>query len=203
MLKPLAFAALLALPALAAMENVESHAVQEKARGIVEQTRQHAPQRVSPALWRSSRLDESQLAGLYDLGIKTILNLENGDELRDEKAALARIEARRAAAGLPVRHISQVNVPLPGLWRPKLSQIDAALAVLSDPAKAPVLVHCKHGEDRTGVVVAAYRTEIEKSMTPEQASAEAKSLNCCHLVMPGDDDLREFLAKYHRHRQGL
>jgi protein-tyrosine phosphatase len=37
----------------------------------------------------------------------------------------------------------------------------AALRVMTDPAAQPVLVHCKHGSDRTGVVVAAYRIVVQ------------------------------------------
>ena len=36
-------------------------------------------------------------------------------------------------------------------------EIERFVAIVSDPARQPVLVHCLHGSSRTGVVVAAYR----------------------------------------------
>lgn len=198
-------AALASAPAIAAPDVVDSRRTQERAGELVQDARapRRAPLRVSDAVWRSSRLDEEGLAALYELGIKTILNLENADERRREAEALARIEARREASGLPRRHIESLNVPMNGLRRPSFANIDDALAVLGDPAKAPVLVHCRHGEDRTGVVVAAYRAEIERRLSLDEAVAEAKSFRCCHLVLPGPGELREFLVKYRRHRDML
>ena len=162
----LSLVALLSFPALAAPERVDALEAQEKAGALVSEAREskaarRPPLKVSDAVWRSSRLGEADLSALYDLGIKTILNLEGAGEHRVEVQALARIEARRAAAGLERRHIESLSVPMGGVSRPKFSEVDAALAVLSDPAKSPVLVHCWHGEDRTGVVVAAYRLRGE------------------------------------------
>ncbi|OGS00809.1 MAG: hypothetical protein A2V88_17485 [Elusimicrobia bacterium RBG_16_66_12] len=191
--------------AIAAPDRVDSRETQERASALVQDARapRRSPLKISNAVWRSSRLDDEGLASLYELGIKTILNLENADERRREVEALARIEARREASGLPRRHIESLNVPMSGVWRPSFANIDDALAVLGDPAKAPVLVHCRHGEDRTGVVVAAYRVEIERRLSLDEAVAEAKSFRCCHLVLPGPGELREFLIKYRRRRDML
>lgn len=194
-------AALISVSAFAAPDRVDLRETHEQALSIVQDARapRRAPLKISAAVWRSSRLDEEGLASLYELGIKTILNLENADEHQREVETLARIEARREASGLPRRRIESRSVPMNGLWRPSFANIDDALAILGDPAQAPVLVHCKHGEDRTGVVVAAYRVEIEH-LSLDAAVAEAKSFRCCHLVLPGQDELREFLVKYRRHR---
>ena len=35
------------------------------------------------------------------------------------------------------------------------------LRMVTDPARQPVLVHCRHGADRTGAMVAVYRIVIE------------------------------------------
>jgi hypothetical protein len=42
--------------------------------------------------------------------------------------------------------------------------VDEAVAFLKvavDPGRAPVLVHCLHGADRTGVMVAVYRVAVQ------------------------------------------
>ena len=46
------------------------------------------------------------------------------------------------------------------------------LAIVSDPANRPVLVHCEYGNARTGFAVAAYRIAGE-DWTYEKALAEA------------------------------
>ncbi len=40
-------------------------------------------------------------------------------------------------------------------------QIDAILTVLADPDKEPIYVHCKHGQDRTGLVIGLERVFAE------------------------------------------
>jgi tyrosine-protein phosphatase SIW14 len=52
--------------------------------------------------------------------------------------------------------------------------IERFLAIMDDPASYPVLVHCRAGLHRTGVMVAVYRMEYEH-WTPYQAIAELKA----------------------------
>lgn len=173
----------------------------EEAGEVSEEEARRPPLQVSETVWRSSRLDETGLEQLYSLGIKTIVNLEDEGHQREELDALARIEKRRAEEGKPAWHIESVDVHMSGISRPRFEKVDRALALLSDPSKGPVLVHCKHGEDRTGVVVAAYRVEVEKKLSLPQAVAEAKSFKCCHLVLIGENGLRDFLIGYGLHRR--
>ena len=49
--------------------------------------------------------------------------------------------------------------------------IEEALAFMHDPAHQPVFVHCAHGDDRTGLVVALYRVRYER-WTPKAAHDE-------------------------------
>ena len=46
-----------------------------------------------------------------------------------------------------------------------------ALRLLSDESQGPFLVHCQHGADRTGLVVAMYRI-VFQGWTKEDAIAE-------------------------------
>ena len=54
---------------------------------------------------------------------------------------------------------------------PSEADVAKVLAVLRDPARYPVLVHCRNGVDRTGFVVGLYRT-LEQGWTPGRALAE-------------------------------
>jgi len=158
------------------------------------------PTAVSDGVFRSSRPNDAAMDRLYELGVRHILNLESREHFAREREALDRARARRAASGKPAWRIESHSVPMSGVHPMTFSQLDAALAVLGDPAERPVLVHCKHGEDRTGVVVAAYRVAIERKKSIDEAVAEAKSLRCCHLVMPGEYSLSRFLDRYLRRR---
>jgi protein tyrosine/serine phosphatase len=49
-----------------------------------------------------------------------------------------------------------------------------AVALMADPANQPVFVHCRQGRDRTGVVVAVYRMEID-GWSREEAEEEMQA----------------------------
>ncbi|MFP4054083.1 MAG: tyrosine-protein phosphatase [Phycisphaerae bacterium] len=59
---------------------------------------------------------------------------------------------------------------------PDLGQIDDFLFAARDP-NATVLFHCKHGEDRTGVLAAAYRVVVQ-NWTVRKAMAEMRRYRC-------------------------
>ena len=120
---------------------------------------------VAGGLYRGGRPSEEDVAALRDMGIKTVLNLEGG-VFAAEAEAVRRERAWAEAAG-----IDFVHVPLSPVRAPSPARVDEALAVIVDPARRPVFVHCHAGVDRTGFVVAAYRVAIE-GWTPERAYDE-------------------------------
>jgi protein tyrosine/serine phosphatase len=56
-------------------------------------------------------------------------------------------------------------------WHPEDEDVVKFLRIATTPALQPVLVHCRHGSDRTGTLVAAYRIVVD-GWTKEQASDE-------------------------------
>jgi hypothetical protein len=46
-------------------------------------------------------------------------------------------------------------------WHPEDEDVVKFLRIVTTPALQPVLVHCRHGSDRTGTMVAVYRIVIE------------------------------------------
>ncbi|MDE2489650.1 MAG: tyrosine-protein phosphatase [Elusimicrobia bacterium] len=163
----------------------------EGPEGVEARDADAAPDRfraVAPGLYRSAQPGRHNLAWLARFGMKTIL------DLRDPYTAkLERWEAWLVG-------IRGENVAMSGIFEPSFAQVDRALAVLTDPrTPRPILVHCLHGQDRTGVVIAAYRVAVQ-GWPPARAAAEAQSLGCCHLVT---DDLKGFLVRYLRHRRRL
>lgn len=56
-------------------------------------------------------------------------------------------------------------------WHPEQEDILKFLRIVTTPELQPVLVHCLHGSDRTGTMIAIYRIVVE-GWTKEQAKAE-------------------------------
>jgi protein tyrosine/serine phosphatase len=46
-------------------------------------------------------------------------------------------------------------------WHPEDEDVVKFLRIVTTPALQPVLVHCRHGSDRTGTMVAVYRIVVE------------------------------------------
>jgi protein tyrosine/serine phosphatase len=56
-------------------------------------------------------------------------------------------------------------------WHPEDEDVVKFLRIATTPAMQPVLVHCQHGSDRTGMMVAIYRIAFE-GWTKAQATDE-------------------------------
>jgi protein tyrosine phosphatase (PTP) superfamily phosphohydrolase (DUF442 family) len=113
--------------------------------------------RFGDGLYRSAQPDGEGLRSAAKLGIRTVLNLRS----------------LHSDAGL-VRNARLRFVRIPMLAHDIEEQdIAAALRVLVDPDARPLLVHCRHGSDRTGVVVAAYRIVVE-GWSKEEALRELR-----------------------------
>jgi protein tyrosine/serine phosphatase len=97
--------------------------------------------RVTPALYRSAQPSPAGFRNLGQLGIQTVINLRGGED--DGRAARSlgfRLESVPLSAAR-VRHESNVRI----------------LRLLGQSDRGPILVHCQHGADRTGMICALYR----------------------------------------------
>jgi protein tyrosine phosphatase (PTP) superfamily phosphohydrolase (DUF442 family) len=101
--------------------------------------------RVSPTLYRGAQPTKKGLDELRRLGVKTVVSLRafHGERemVRD--------------AGLGYERISFK------VWHPEDEDLRRFLAIVTDPARQPVFVHCQRGADRTGTAVAVYRICVE------------------------------------------
>jgi protein tyrosine phosphatase (PTP) superfamily phosphohydrolase (DUF442 family) len=140
------------------------------------------PQGVAPGIYRSAQPDEEALRAAHEQGVRTVVVLRSGVPAHERALA--------AELGLEV-----VHVPMDGTQMPSVEEVDRALEVVLDASKRPVLVHCAHGEERTGAVIAAYRV-VAEGWDPAAAEKEALDLGF------GFDDLAEFLVRYREHRSG-
>ena len=96
--------------------------------------------RVAPGIYRSAQPDGEEFRTLYRAGLKSVLNLRahHSDRERIGNLPLTLCELPMNAGSLTMKDLFM------------------ALVILRDAPK-PVLIHCWHGSDRTGAVVAAYR----------------------------------------------
>jgi len=101
--------------------------------------------RVSDALYRGDQPSHLGMENLKKLGLKTILNLRSFHSDRDEIGA----------TGLAYEHIYMKP------WHPEEDDAVRFLKVVTDPKRAPILVHCQRGADRTGTMIAVYRIAVQ------------------------------------------
>jgi tyrosine-protein phosphatase SIW14 len=166
-------------------------------------------------LYRSGQLTA---AGFRDAvaraGIRTVINCQNElpghDLFADPHVALSfwnkrtvRESALCRDLGVKYVHVEpdiQSNRTDPAA-RPEV--IDRFLAVLDDPANRPVLLHCKAGLHRTGVLAAVYRMEYE-GWDPLAAVTELKANGFGDTAATAANDyIRQYIVNYRpRYRDG-
>ena len=122
---------------------------------------------VDERVYRGGQPTEEGFKRLAAMGIKTIVSLR-AHRLRDA----ARRREKDLVESLGMRWVS---LPMRMYWRPSESQVRTFLALADDPDDAPVFVHCQHGEDRTGSLIAVYRV-ARQGWAPARAYAEARTL---------------------------
>jgi len=136
---------------------------------------------VNAHLYRGAQPRPEGFRRLAALGVKTVVNLRAADKNSRAEEAAAR------AAGL-----EYFNVPLPAYARPSDEQVEHALALIDAPENRPVFLHCKHGEDRTGMVVAAYRISRE-GWARERAEEEAEQRGMSRTQF----EMTDYIADYY------
>jgi len=111
--------------------------------------------KVSDDLYRGAQPTAEGVEQLRGLGVKTIINLRDGDTDK----------------GLSIPPgMAYELIPMTA-WHPKDPDVVQFLRVVSDESRLPAFVHCRRGADRTGMMVAIYRVAIQ-GWDKEQAIAE-------------------------------
>jgi tyrosine-protein phosphatase SIW14 len=113
--------------------------------------------RVCADLYRSEQPGAGDVADLHALGIRSVLTLRDHPDGGKLKAGDG---------------FECLQVPMRA-GKVDRVQLAEALRAIRDAPK-PVLIHCWHGSDRTGVVVAAYRIVFEQ-WSHERAIDELKN----------------------------
>jgi protein tyrosine phosphatase (PTP) superfamily phosphohydrolase (DUF442 family) len=138
---------------------------------------------VAPGLYRGGQPDEQGIAWLRERGIRTVINLRHyhGDTEGE----------RVRAAGMRYERI-----PLESTDAPTEEQARRFLSIVRDPDAHPIYVHCLHGVDRTGAMIALYRMQ-EQGWTNSDALAEMEHFGA-HGIL---HDLRRWVGSFVPARQ--
>ena len=102
--------------------------------------------RVAPGVFRGAQPGQDGYATLKAMGIRTVIDMRTSESEKKQVEA-----AGMKAVAVPV------EMSRDGLKE----KVEKIVALMADPANQPVFVHCRHGQDRTGIVVAAYRLQVE------------------------------------------
>lgn len=94
---------------------------------------------------------------LKSIGIKTVIKLNRYSSYVNEENELASAQRH----GINVKEILMQPDDFPHNWNlwstPTDEQIETAVSMLEDKNNWPIYIHCSHGKDRTGLIVAIYR----------------------------------------------
>ena len=101
--------------------------------------------KVTDQLYRSAQPSAEGMQNLRNLGIKTVVSLR----------AFHSDRAEIGATGLGYEHLFMKT------WHPEREDVVRFLKTATDSQRQPVLVHCQHGADRTGSMVAIYRVAVQ------------------------------------------
>jgi protein-tyrosine phosphatase len=126
---------------------------------------------VTPHLYRGGLLKGDGLKALKKLGINVVV-----DTHADSK------HERKEAEALGMKYVA---IPWHCPW-PKDEVFAKFLRVLRENPGKKVFVHCRLGDDRTGMMVAAYRM-AEEGWTADEAMTEMKSFGFTkshHFICP-------------------
>ena len=113
--------------------------------------------RVSPTLLRGAQPTAQGLARLPALGVRTVINLREHDS---DRPLLNGTGLRYARVPVSATAVDEEDIV-------------RFLRLVTAPDSGGVFVHCQHGADRTGVMVAAYRVVVE-GWSKDEAIREMK-----------------------------
>jgi protein tyrosine/serine phosphatase len=100
---------------------------------------------MTPTLYRSRQPDAEAQPLLNKLGVKTVVNfIKDSDKTWSTDPS-----------------VTLVQIPLQTVHVDDADMIKSLHAIQDAEAKGPVLMHCKHGLDRTGLVAAMYRIVVQ------------------------------------------
>lgn len=154
-------------------------------------------------VYRSGQMTEEGFRNaVATYGIRTIINLQQDNrdpDLPHNWFDRRTVKESELCKELGVRYLvvepDLVNPDETGAKRPKA--IDEFLALMDDESIYPVLIHCKAGLHRTGILLAVYRMEYE-GWTVREAFEELKAHGFgknCHC---NNEYVRQYVLEFEK-----
>lgn len=113
--------------------------------------------KITTNLYRSAQPTAEGIKSLQKMGIKTVINLRSFNSDKDELAD----------TGIVGEQIFMKA------WHPERKEVVRFLQIVTDEKRLPLLFHCQHGADRTGIMCAIYRIAVQ-GRSKEEAIREMK-----------------------------
>ena len=135
---------------------------------------------VDDHIYRGGQPSRAGMQDLAKLGVHAVIDLRGGGERS--------VSEKKQVEALGMKYYA---APLPALDAPRKDQIARILSLLNDSQNWPVFVHCQHGRDRTGTVVACYRIAHD-NWTSQRALKEA----VYHGLSRFERGMRGFILQY-------
>jgi protein tyrosine phosphatase (PTP) superfamily phosphohydrolase (DUF442 family) len=101
--------------------------------------------RIEDGLYRAAQPTAGGFADLSALGVQSVLDVAGGPG---------------DGVFAPKDEIRLFHVPM-SAWGLHDDLVLQALRIMADPGNRPLLIHCQHGADRTGAMVALYRVVVQ------------------------------------------
>ena len=140
--------------------------------------------KINNNLYRGAQPTEAGVIELKGLGIRTVINLRSeSDRTRKEEVLVRSAD------------MQFLNVPLNNWLGPKDDTIDRIVTELNTSNNHPVFVHCNRGADRTGTIIAVYRTTYD-GWTADEANKEAEEFGFGWWQIW----MRDYVNDYYRRR---
>jgi protein tyrosine/serine phosphatase len=139
--------------------------------------------KVNESLYRGAQPKAGGMARLASLGVRTVICLRQ----ENEDTRIEAEEARKSG-------ILFVSIPLPELSRPADDKVAQILKLINESKNGAVFVHCNHGRDRTGTIVACYRIEHD-GWSSKQAKDEAHHFGLSRFEFGMSDFISDFAKK--------
>jgi tyrosine-protein phosphatase SIW14 len=137
---------------------------------------------INPNFYRGAQPKGHDYSDLAALGVKTLIDLTGEDEAQPNEKRMVE------TAGM-----AYVHMPLTTDAAPSSETLAQFLAIVNDPARQPVYVHCVGGRHRTGVMTAVYRMSHD-GWTADRAFSEMKRYKFgADFLHPA---LKEFVYRY-------
>jgi len=139
--------------------------------------------KVNDNYFRGAQPNQSQIAALKAMGVKTIIDLRR-DSIPQEPAWAKE------------RGLRYFNLRLKSHQHASEEQSKTFLRLVNDPTNFPVFVHCRGGKHRTGAMTAIYRITHD-GWTAQQAFDEMQKYHFDAGIEIGPPDQKRFVFEFY------